>query len=136
MATVQEPARATARADVVTIVIAIVGVSQILTGLVAFLLPGTFYDVVAGYPPYNEHFLMDVGSWQIALGALAVYGARRPDWRVGLLGLLALQYVLHLIPHLIHFDDAETSGQAWFATIALGATAALLIVLLVRERAR
>jgi len=134
MATVQEPARASARADVVTAVIALVGASQIVTGVIAFVFPGTFYDILAGYPPYNEHFLMDVGSWQI--GALAVYGARRPDWRVGLLGLLALQYVLHLIPHLIHFDDAETSGQAWFATIALGATAALLIALLVRERAR
>ncbi|HEX8206929.1 MAG TPA: hypothetical protein VF587_12790 [Solirubrobacteraceae bacterium] len=136
MATLQEPARATARADVVTAVIAVVGASQILFGVVAFLFPGTFYDVVAGYPPYNEHFLMDVGSWQIALGALAVYGARRQDWRIGLLGLLALQYALHAIPHFIHFDDAEKSGQAWFATVALTATAVLLVALLVRERAR
>ena len=41
---------------------------------------------------------MDLGSWQIALGAIAVYGARRPDWRVPLLGLVGLQYLLHAIP--------------------------------------
>lgn len=137
MATVQQPApRAGERADAVTLVLVLAGASQVVAGALAFFVPGTFYDIVAGYPPYNEHFLMDVGSWQIALGAIALYGARRADWRVPLLALLALQYVLHFIPHLIHFGDAEKSGQAWFATIALGLTAVLLIGLFVRERAR
>jgi len=134
MATVSQPAHA--RADVVTAVLVVVGASQVVTGLVAFLAPQTFYDVLAGYPPFNEHFLMDVGSWQIALGALTVFGARRADWRVPLLAFLALQYALHLIPHLIHFDDAEKSGQAWFATIALGLTTVLLAGLFLRERGR
>ncbi|HEX2084835.1 MAG TPA: hypothetical protein VHF89_04065 [Solirubrobacteraceae bacterium] len=137
MATVQEPApRAAERADAVTLVLLLVGASQLLTGAFAFFAPGSFYDVVAGYPPYNEHFLMDVGSWQIALGAIALYGARRAAWRVPLLALLALQYVLHLVPHLIHFDDAEKSGQAWFATIALALASVVLIGLFVRERSR
>ena len=137
MATLQEPVpRAGARTDAVTTVLLVVGASQVLFGLMAFVVPGTFYDVVAAYPPYNEHFLMDVGTWQIALGAIAIYGARRTDWRVGLLALLALQYALPAISHFIHFGDAEKTGHSWFATIALTATAVLLFALLVRERGR
>lgn len=134
MATVSQPAHA--RADVVTAVLVVVGASQVLTGVIAFFAPDTFYDIVASYPPMNEHFLMDVGSWQIVLGALAVFGARRADWRAPLLGFLALQYALHLVPHLIHFDDAEKAGHAWFAAIALGATTVLLGALFLRERSR
>jgi hypothetical protein len=132
MATVSQPART--RADVVAPLLLVVGASQVLTGLLAFFAPQTFYDVLAGYPPMNEHFLMDVGSWQIALGAIAMFGARRTEWQVPLLGFLALQYALHVVPHIIHFDDAEKSGQAWFATIALALATVLLGALFVRER--
>ena len=136
MATLQEPARASARADVVTIVLVVAGVQQLATGVLALLAPGTFYDVLAAYPPQNDHFLMDLGSWMIALGAIALYGARRAEWRAPLLGLLGLQYALHTIPHVLHVDDAEEAWQGWFALISLALAAALLLGLFLRERAR
>ena len=132
----QEPARATTRADVVTIVLVVVGVQQLATGVTALLAPGTFYDVVAAYPPQNDHFLMDLGSWMIALGAIALYGARRAEWRAPLLGLLALQYALHTIPHVLHVDDAKEAWQGWFALISLALAALLLFGLFLRERKR
>ena len=137
MASVQEPApRAGARSDVVTVVLVLVGVTQLVAGVVAFVAPGAFYDAIAGYPPENEHFLMDLGSWQVALGAIALYGARRPAWRVPLLGLLALQYALHTVPHVLHVDDAEESWQGTFALVAQGLGAVVLTALFLRERAR
>ena len=136
MATLQEPARATARADVVTIVLVVVGVQQLATGLLAFLAPGTFYDVIASYAPQNDHFVMDAGSWMIALGAAALYGARRADWRAPLLALLGLQYALHAVPHVLHVDDPETSWHGPFALISLVLAAVVLFGLFVRERGR
>ena len=138
MATAREPAppRAGTRVDLVTAVILVVGVTQVASGLVALVAPGAFYDLVAGYPPENRHFIKDLGSWQIGLGALALYGARRADWRVPLLGLLGLQYVLHTISHVIDAGRADPSWHDPFALITQGLGAVLLTVLFLRERAR
>ena len=124
------------RIDAVTAAIGLVGVTQLATGLFALLAPGAFYDALAGYPPQNDHFVMDVGSWQIALGAIALYGARRPGWRTPLLGFLALQYWLHFVPHVLDVGDSDPSWQGPFAVVALGLAALLLTGLFVRERSR
>ncbi len=137
MATVQEPLpRAGARADLVTVVLVVVGVTQLATGLLAFVAPGAFYDLAAGYPPENHHFLRDLGSWNTALGALTLFGARRADWRTPLLGFLALQYVLHTVSHVIDVGDSDPAWQGPFAVITQGLGAVVLSALLVRERGR
>ena len=137
MATVQEPApRAHAGTDLVTVVLTIVGVTQVAIGLLAFLAPGAFYDLVAGYPPENHHFLMDIGSWNVALGAIALYGARRAEWRTPLLGLIGLQYVLHTIAHIVDVGDADPSWQGPFALVTQGLGAVVLLALFLRERGR
>ncbi len=137
MTTVREPAsRAAASADVVTVVLLIVGVTQVAAGLLAFLAPGAFYDLIAGYPPENDHFLKDVGSWSVALGAIALYGARRADWRVPLLALIGLQYALHTGAHIVDAGDAEESRYDVVAIVTQGFGALLLLGLFLRERAR
>ena len=137
MATVQEPApREHARADVVTIVLVVVGVTQLAVGGLAFFAPGAFYDLVAGYPPENHHFIMDIGSWNVALGAIALFGARRAEWRTPLLGFLALQYVLHSIAHVVDLNDSDPSWQGPFALITQGLGAVVLSALFLRERGR
>lgn len=136
MATVQEPARATAPADVVTIVLAVAGVTQIATGVLAFFAPGAFYDLAAGYPPENHHFLMDLGSWNLALGGIALYGARRTEWRTPLLGFLALQYVFHTVAHVIHVDDSDPAWHGPVAVVTQGLLAFALVALFLRERSR
>ena len=137
MATVQQPApRASAGADVITIVLVVAGATQLVAGVLAFFAPGVFYDVAASYPPENHHFLKDLGSWSVALGAIAIYGARRPDWRVPLLGLVGLQYLLHTGSHIIDAGDAEKAGHDPFAIITQGLGAVLLLGLFLRERAR
>ena len=136
MATLQEPARANARADLVTIALVVVGVTQVATGILALVGPGAFYDLIAGYPPENEHFLVDLGSWQLALGAIALYGARRPYWRTPLLGFLALQYILHTIPHALHVNDSDPEWHGVFGLTAQLFGSLVLAGLFLRERAR
>jgi hypothetical protein len=138
MATVREPAqpRAGARVDLVTAALLVAGATQVASGLLAFLAPGAFYDLVASYTPENRHFIKDLGSWQIGLGGLALYGARRADWRAPLLGLLALQYVLHTISHVVDAGQADTGWHDPFALITQGLGAILLTALFLQERAR
>lgn len=116
------------------ILLLVVGVTQVATGVLAFFAPGAFYDIVAGYPPENHHFLMDVGSWQIALGAITLYGAGRPDWHVPLLGFVTLQYALHTVAHIIDVGDSDPSWQGPFAVATLGLLTVLLAAAFVRER--
>ncbi len=137
MATVPESAaRPRERVDLVTAVLLVAGATQLITGVTALLAPGVFYDVVAAYPPQNDHFVMDLGSWQIALGVIAVYGARRPAWRGPLLGLIGLQYALHTVPHILHVNDPEESWQGPFALITQAFGAVVLLGLFFRERAK
>ena len=131
------PPRATSSTtDVVALVLGVAGITQLLPGLLAFLAPAAFYDLLAPFPPENHHILRDVGSWQIALGLGALVAIRVPSFRVPMLGLLTLQLTLHAISHLIDIDDADPSwlGPAEFVALAGGAL--LIGGLFVRELRR
>lgn len=122
--------------DLVDVVLLVVAAQQILLGLFALIAPGAFYDTIAPYPPDNDHFLKDVGSWQVALGAAALYAVRRPAWRAPMLAVLALQYGLHAISHAI---DVGQSDPEWQGPVALGlliAATLALAGLFLRERGR
>jgi hypothetical protein len=120
----------------VKIVLVVVGLAQLLTGLLAFVAPGAFYDALAGYPPENHHFITDLGSWQIALGAAALYAATRADWHVPMLGILALQYALHAISHVVDVNDSDPAWQGPFALTTQLIGFVVLGALFLRERAR
>ena len=120
----------------VAAVLLISGITQLIVGTWTFVSPGSFYDVVATYPPENDHFLKDIGSWNVALGAIALYGARRRDWHVPLLGFLALQYVLHTIAHIVDAGDADPASHDVVALVTQGLGAVVLTALFLRERAR
>ena len=139
MATSEDPARAARRdagIDLVGAVLVVAGLAQILPGILAFVAPGGFYDALAGYPPENDHFIRDLGSWQIALGAAALFAARRPAWRTPMLAILALQYALHTVSHVVDVGDTDPAWQGPFALVVQLAGVAVLGGLFLRERAR
>lgn len=76
----------------------------IVAGAWAFLGPGSFYERVAHFPPYNRHFLHDVGAFQLGLGtALALRLAGWEGRRVAL-WTVAMASVLHAASHIINRD--------------------------------
>lgn len=46
------------------------GVFFLAFGLWAMVAPQSFFDPVARFEPYNQHFVQDVGAFQIGLGAV------------------------------------------------------------------
>jgi hypothetical protein len=100
----------------------------LVVGAWAFVDPASFYDELAVFPPYNRHFLHDVGAFQLGLGAalaLALVG-----WngrRVALWGA-AVASGFHAASH---FMDAELGGRdsdPWLLallTVVLAAAALL-----------
>ena len=76
----------------------------IVNGLWAFLSPRTFYDRLATFPPYNVHFVHDIGAFSIGLGAviaLALVG-----WsalRSALVGV-GIGSAVHVVSHVVDYD--------------------------------
>ncbi|HTK62726.1 MAG TPA: hypothetical protein VL595_10120 [Pseudonocardia sp.] len=85
-------------------------------GLWAFAAPLSFFTDVGPYPPYNEHFIHDIGAFNLGLGAAAVAGLLFADTLVAVLTALAVASVMHEIAHITdrllggHPSDPYTLG--------------------------
>ncbi len=110
------------------------GVGQLLLGLLLWLTPGFFYDEIGPYPPRNDHYMADLATFYLALGAVALVAVGRERWRVPVLTLALIQYSLHSLNHLIDIGDSDPSwlGPANFVSLVL--TTVLLGWMLTRER--
>jgi Na+-transporting NADH:ubiquinone oxidoreductase subunit NqrB len=111
-------------------------VVQLITGLLLWITPGFFYDEIGPFGPRNDHYMGDVATFYLALGAALVVAVRRVSWRVPVLALALMQSVLHALNHLIDIGEADPSwlGPADFA--ALCASALLLAWMLRQEAVR
>lgn len=107
---------------------AAIGAVIALQGLWAFLAPRSFYDALATFPPYNSHFLRDIGAIQVGVGVAGVVGALPVRAVVaGLAGLVAFQ-----VPHVVsHAIDRDAGGRPGFDIPALSLLALLTVVALV-----
>ena len=102
------------------------GAAQVVLGLLLWLTPGFFYDEIGPYGPRNDHYMGDVASWYLALGAVALVAARRAAWRVPVLTLAFVQYALHSLNHLIDVGEADPGWLGPANLVSLVLTTALL----------
>ncbi|HEY2719782.1 MAG TPA: hypothetical protein VGI52_09135 [Solirubrobacteraceae bacterium] len=123
------------------------GSSIVVAGLVAFALvslalaallafaPHAFFDDIGPYGTRNDHYMRDIATFYAATGIAGLIAVRRSTWRTPVLWLLAIEYGLHSINHLIDIDSAHSSwlGPANFASLAI---ATVVLVWLARESAR
>jgi hypothetical protein len=80
---------------------------QVLTGVLLWLAPGFFHDEIGPYGGRNDHYMGDLATWYVALGAAAFVAVRRTGWRVPVLALAFLQYALHSLNHVIDVGEAD-----------------------------
>ena len=108
---------------------------QIVIGLLLWLTPGFFFDEIGPYGTRNDHYMADTATWYLASGAALVVATDRAAWRVPVLFLIAVQYALHSLNHLLDISEAHTSwlGPANFVSLAL---ATVVLVWMLREAAR
>jgi hypothetical protein len=95
------------------------------TGLWPFFDAKSFYDEIAEFPPYNAHFLHDVGAFQVGIGATLLLALLwRSDALLVALGGSGIGAAFHFVAHIRDHDEGGTDGQA----VALGVFAALLLL--------
>jgi hypothetical protein len=107
---------------------------QLLIGALLWLAPGFFHEEIGPYGSRNEHYMGDLATWYLAVGAGALVALRRAAWRVPVLALLLLQYALHSLNHLIDIGEAEPSWIGPATLVSLLLATALLAWMLRLER--
>ena len=127
--------RGSSRQDLVsTIVVAVFGVFTLVLGFWALVAPVNFFDNIGHFPPYNRHFLHDVGAFQIGIGAALLFAlAWRDDAILAVLGGAAAGAGAHEIAHIVDSDLGGRDSDPF----TLGIVAVILIATFVwRLRAR
>lgn len=103
------------------ILLAVFAVGQLVIGLLLWLTPGFFFEEIGPYGVRNDHYMGDLATWYLALGAVALVAVRRPAWRLPVLVLAFVQYALHSVNHLIDVGEADPEwlGPANLASLVL-----------------
>jgi hypothetical protein len=87
--------------------VAVVGAAGFLgLGLWAMVDPESFFDQIATFEPYNQHFVQDIGAFNIGLGAVLLLALLpdRPDaLAVALVGT-GIGAGAHVVSHLVGHD--------------------------------
>lgn len=92
------------------IVAVAVGVFLLGSGVWAMLDPQSFFDSVATFEPYNRHFLLDIGAFQIGLGAVLLVAAGWPGADALAMALLGVGVgsAAHVVSHAVTHDLGGT----------------------------
>jgi hypothetical protein len=102
------------------------GAGHLLLGVLMAAAPGTFFEEIGPYPPQNDHYLRDLSTFYLALGAAALVAWRRPTWRVPIIALALVQYALHALNHLVDVGEAEREALGPVNLALIGLTALAL----------
>ena len=126
--------------------LALLALSQLSTGLWAYVAPRNWYDSfpgaghawVAAFGPFNEHLTRDAAGGFFATGVLLAWAALAPATplvRAALVGALAF-FVPHLFFHLGHTDPLPAGDNAAsLIGLALAPLLALALLLSTWRRA-
>lgn len=99
-----------AQGRIITGLTVALGTVDVVFGLWAFLAPKSFFVTVGPFPPFNVHYVHDVGSFLTGLGAGLLYGIRRPTLLAAAAAGNAVAAVVHLVSH---FQDTHLGGHSY-----------------------
>jgi uncharacterized membrane protein len=106
--------------------LAVFGAVQLVLGLLLWLTPGFFFDEIGPYGVRNDHYMGDLATWYIALGAATLLAVRDARWRVPVLAVALLQNTLHVVNHAIDVGNADPEWLGPANLVSLALTSLLL----------
>jgi hypothetical protein len=102
-----------------------IAVGWLLNGAWAFVAPRSFYDTLATFPPYNVHFVHDIGAFSIGLGAVLALALRRWSAPKAALVGLGIGSTVHVLSHVVDYEikpaPADIIGLGVLAAVTLAA---------------
>ena len=98
----------------------LLAIVQLLLGAFLVIAPGPFADNIAPFGSgADDHFLRDIGTFYLAMGAALLLAVGRRSWRVPVLFLVALQYGIHTLNHLVDIADTDPGWLGPFNFVSL-----------------
>jgi uncharacterized membrane protein len=102
------------------------GAGFVALGVWGMVSPQSFFEAVAKFEPYNQHFLQDIGAFQIGLGVillLAGLSGRADGLTIALIGV-GVAAAFHTVSHVVGrdlggFPEREIPAFAVMAAILL-----------------
>lgn len=85
---------------IVQIIVALSGLVYALTGVALLLVPTWFFQHIGHFPPYNQHYEGDLGSFLLALGVALLFAASDPGRYVLVIRIAAIGSLLHVGNHI------------------------------------
>lgn len=98
------------------IVAAVAAVAYLIAGLWAFFAPKSFSDNVAGFPPYNEHLVHDIGAFLLGLAVAAIAGLVLSNALAAGLAGVAVASLMHGVSHIIDHEHGGREIDPWVTT--------------------
>jgi len=137
--TTTQPSRAStsaATSDALGRVAAAIGACAFVPfGAWAMLAPRSFFEQLAEFHPYNQHFVQDIGAFQLGLGAVLLVVALRPAIDALTAALLGtgVGAAAHAVSHVVGHDlgGKPASDIPMFSVVAV----VLLVIGALRLRA-
>lgn len=113
----------------VATVTGLTGIATAVAGVWALLAPRSFAEAVNF--PEHEHFLHDIGAFQIGLGAMLLLALIWGDTLITVLSAFLLANSLHTV---VHVTDLDLGGGAWQAWTLGAISVAVAVALVLRLR--
>lgn len=114
-------------------------VLHLAIGVWMFFFPRSFFETIGAFGAYNDHYERDTATFYFAFALGSWLAVSRRSWRIPVLAMTTLQYVIHTINHGIDVNDANNSWAGPFDLVTLGLGAlqfAAVLALLHRGRRR
>ena len=119
------------------IVVGLAGVGYLLAGIALLFAPMWFFQTIGHFPPFNQHYEGDLGSFLLALGIGLLIIIRNPAWHMGVIRVAALGSILHVINHIYDAVVNTAPLSKWLLEIGpLLILALLLLIVSIRVPAR
>ena len=99
------------------VLVAIVGVSDVLAGAALLLAPQWFFDNIGTFPPYSRHYLGDAGAFLLPVGIALLVAATNPRRHYSLVLVGLGVSVLHFLAHLY---GSVRFNESWLQTVEVG----------------
>lgn len=104
------------------------GAGFVAVGVWAMVHPQSFFEALARFEPYNQHFLQDVGAFQVGLGVVLLLAGLSvgADGLTGALVGVGVAATLHTVSHIAGRDlgGAPERDIPVFAALAVTLVAA------------
>jgi hypothetical protein len=110
-------------------VVFVTGLGYLLVGLTQLIAPFWFFEEIGNFPPFNRHYVGDLGSFTLPLGLGLLLAARDLKRQWLLLGVVTLISLLHALNHVYDAIISQGSLSYWLTDPVPLLVAAILLIL-------